>query len=101
MHEDEKTSTRAFHLLLFCLAQELLSVPYKLLHASLPPPWMRQALPQGRMFSMVHTKSHVGGFSYVREQVKVLFGWKLPLQKESLMIRWAQKHRDLVDQVSV
>lgn len=101
MHEDEKTSTRAFHLLLFCLARELLSVPYKLQHASLPPPWMKQTLPQGHMMGMVHTKSHAGLFSLVRQQVKVLFGWKPPLQKESLMIRWAQKHRDLVDQVSL
>ncbi|XP_063871346.1 uncharacterized protein LOC135106353 isoform X1 [Scylla paramamosain] len=101
MHEDERTSTRAFHLLLFCLAQELLSVPYKMQNASLPPPWMKQALPQGRMLSMLRTKSHAERFSHIREQVKVLFGWKPPLQKESLMIRWAQKHRDLVDQVLV
>lgn len=100
MQEDEKTSSRAFHLLLFCLARELLSVPYKLQHAPQPPPWMKQVLPQTRMLGMVHNKSRAGLFSHVREQVKVLFGWKPPLQKESLMIRWAQKHRDLVDQVS-
>ncbi|XP_050693552.1 titin homolog isoform X2 [Eriocheir sinensis] len=101
MHEDEKTSSRAFHLLLFCLAREQLSVPYKLQHAPQPPPWMKQVLPQTRMLGMVHNKSRAGLFSHVREQVKVLFGWKPPLQKESLMIRWAQKHRDLVDQVLV
>lgn len=100
MHEDEKSSSMAFHLLLFCLARELLSVPYKLQHATQPPPWIKQVLPQARMFGMVHSKSRVGLFSHVREQVKVLFGWKPPMQKESLMIRWAQKHRDLVDQVS-
>ncbi|XP_045126142.1 uncharacterized protein LOC123513208 isoform X2 [Portunus trituberculatus] len=101
MHEDEKTSTRAFHLLLFCLARELLSVPYKMQNASLPPPWMKQALPQGHMLSMLHTKSPTERFSHIQEQVKVLFSWKPPLRKESLMIRWAQKHRDLVDQVLV
>ncbi|KAG0724067.1 Centrosome-associated protein 350 [Chionoecetes opilio] len=101
MHEDEKTSTRAFHLLLFCLGRELLSVPYKLLHAALPPPWMKQALPQGCIRGRGLTQSQGKLSSMVREQVKVLFGWKPPLQKESLMIRWAQKHRDLVDQVLV
>ncbi|XP_071522908.1 uncharacterized protein [Panulirus ornatus] len=98
---DEEASTRIFHLLLFCLTRELVSKVYQLQHAPLPPPWVKQPYPPTRMLFILHTKSKAALYSYVEDQSKVLFGWKPSSEKESLMVRWAWKYRDLVDQILV
>nr|XP_045611082.1 uncharacterized protein LOC123766185 isoform X4 [Procambarus clarkii] len=98
---EDEASGRIFRQLLFSLVRELLSKAYQVEHAPVPPPWLKQALPPTRVLFVVRTKSREVMYSHVQEQIKVLFGWKRSPEKETLLVRWARKHRDLVDQVLV
>lgn len=97
--DKENGSSKTFRLLLFYLARELISEAYTLQNTPLPPPWIKQSFPQSRMLLVMHSKSQTALFSHIEEQAKVLFAWKPSSEKETLMIRWAKKNRDLVDQV--
>ncbi|KAK3874747.1 hypothetical protein Pcinc_020344 [Petrolisthes cinctipes] len=99
--DDEEISGRAFQLLLFSLARELVAKPYAVQTAPPPPPWVKQSFSRSRVLYGRYTRSRDSLFSHVEEQVGNLCGWRKPLEKESLMVRWAQKHRDRVDQVLV
>ncbi|KAK4301047.1 hypothetical protein Pmani_026783 [Petrolisthes manimaculis] len=99
--DDEEVSGRAFHLLLFSLARELVAKPYAVQTAPPPPPWVKRTFSRSGVLYGRYTRSRDTLFSHVKEQVGNLCGWRKPLEKESLMVRWAQKHRDRVDQVLV
>ncbi|XP_042880966.1 serine-rich adhesin for platelets-like isoform X2 [Penaeus japonicus] len=99
--EEEEGSARIFRRLLFCLMREIVSEAYQHQNTPVPPPWIKQPFPPTKILLAVRTSSKPALYSHAEEQVKVLFGWSPSSKKESLMMRWARKHRDLVDQVLV
>ncbi|XP_068223827.1 fap1 adhesin-like isoform X2 [Palaemon carinicauda] len=99
--EEEESCARIFSLLIFSLTRELLGEIYNLQRTPAPPPWIKQSLPHTPLLMIAYTKSKKILMNHVMDNVKGLFGWKIPGGKESLMLRWARKHRDLVDQVLV
>ena len=98
--EEEENCARIFSLLIFSLTREIVSETYNLQRTPVPPPWMKHSLPPSHIMVVAHTKSRETLTTYVSERTKVLFGWKPPAEKESLLLHWARKHRDLVDRVS-
>ncbi|XP_066989246.1 fap1 adhesin-like [Macrobrachium rosenbergii] len=99
--EEEESCARIFSLLIFSLTRELLGEIYTLQRTPAPPRWIKQSLPHSPLLMIAYTKSKETLMNHVIDNVKCLFGWKIPVGKESLMLRWARKQRDLVDQVLV
>ncbi|KAK7021963.1 hypothetical protein SK128_022313, partial [Halocaridina rubra] len=99
--EEEESCSRIFHHLLFSLVRELVGEVYNLQRAPPHPPWVKQPFPPKQVLVVVHATSQKVLYAHVQDRIKGLFGWNPPAEKESLMIRWARKHRDLVDQVLV
>ncbi|XP_064091674.1 LOW QUALITY PROTEIN: uncharacterized protein LOC135205254 [Macrobrachium nipponense] len=99
--EEEESCARIFSLLIFSLTRELLGEIYTLQRTPAPPRWIKQSLPHSPLLMIAYTKSKGTLMNHVIDNVRCLFGWKIPVGKESLMLRWARKHRDLVDQVLV
>lgn len=97
--EEEEGSARIFRQLLFSLTREIVSEAYQHQHTPVPPPWIKQPFPPTKILLAVRTSSKPSLYAHAEEKVKVLFGWSPSSKKESLMMRWARKHRDLVDQV--
>lgn len=99
--EEEEGSARIFRQLLFSLTREIVSEAYQHQHTPVPPPWIKQPFPPTKILLAVRTSSKPSLYAHTEEKVNVLFGWSPSSKKESLMMRWARKHRDLVDQVLV
>lgn len=99
--EEEEGSARIFRQLLFSLTREIVSEAYQHQHTPVPPPWIKQPFPPTKILLAVRTSSKPSLYAHTEEKVNVLFGWSPSSKKESLMMRWARKHRDLVDQVSL
>ncbi|CAL4149342.1 unnamed protein product [Meganyctiphanes norvegica] len=99
--EDDENSIRVFHKLLFHLAQEIVGQVWQVRHTPAPPVWQRSVLPAVKVLQLLQQQPRHTLPTYITAQVDVLFGWGQHKPKDTLMIRWAKKHRDLVDQVLV
>ncbi|XP_076044168.1 uncharacterized protein LOC143027091 isoform X2 [Oratosquilla oratoria] len=100
--DDGEGSARTFRYLLFSLGSQLLHQIYIAQNIPPPPPWIpKKNFPHSKTLFLVKHKSKARLLEYVKRQVEILLGWEPPAFKESMILRWAKKRRDLVDQVLV
>ena len=97
--EEERRSVVQYHRMLWQLAVEKICGVYEFEKLKQNPPWMSR-LPLGKM-AFLAPKTLEGLRTRIRKEVGADLGLVDRVQREGLLVRWAGKKRDRVDEILV